>query len=441
MFSPIAPSGLPPYNHSPSSSPSLPLHRRRLCRSTPVAAASLLHTPFPRLARESHLSLMTDITNLLPDSLNLPAHLSAHKYFFVCTLTVAAWDTLVLSPRAWRLMKSPEWPVLKILFHFMRTFMPVEFVIVAVAFFDTKFTLSLSPSQQCSHFFLFEPICTAILVSACSVVHVIRVHAIYGKSRQVLLGMSALLGFQIVCMAVACGFYRVMPLKDGQGCIAGPKANWVGIYWLAPTLLYTASFGLALNRSLKTLAVKPLSYWKLMLRDGLNLYGAIWIVNMTNMLFWFIAKPTDTRDTIKTIVTSMAAVLTTTMSLRIILSVRGSLASGGSFAGSSAGAASAGSRGGTTHVITTRHTAGAAPGVLNINSQLGGTTGQTYTIGEMASDKPRNDWDTDGKSSVNEGKEGLVPGDDDVNIVDTHGSQGGFGVKITIDRQVDRDLN
>ena len=50
-----------------------------------------------------------------------------------------------------------------------------------------------------------------------------------------------------------------------------------------------------------------------MLRDGLNLYGAIWIVNMTNTLFWFIASPTDERDTIKTIVTSMAAVLTTTM--------------------------------------------------------------------------------------------------------------------------------
>ncbi|KAI5117361.1 hypothetical protein M0805_002475 [Coniferiporia weirii] len=377
---------------------------------------------------------MADITDLLPDSLNLPAHLSAHKYFFVCTLTVAAWDTLVLSPRGWRLMKSPEWPVLKIIFHFLRLFMPIEFVIVAVAFFDTQFTLS-----QCSHFFLFEPICTAILVSVCSVVHVIRIHAIYGKSRPVLTAMSALFAFQVVAMAVACGFYRVMPLKDGQGCIAGPKQNWVGIYWLAPTLLYTASFALALNRSLKTLAAKPISYWKLMLRDGLNLYGAIWIVNMTNMVFWFVAKPTDDRDTIKTIVTSMAAVLTTTMTLRIILSVRGSLASGGSFAGSSA-AGSAGSRGGTTHVISTRHTAGAgAPGVLNINSTIGGVPGQTYTIGEMASDKPRNDWDLDGKSSVNEGKEGLVPSDENVNIVDTHGSQGGFGVKITIDRQVDRD--
>ena len=90
---------------------------------------------------------------------------------------------------------------------------------------------------------------------------------------------------------------------------------------------------MAVNRSLQSLKIKPLSYWKLMLRDGLNLYGAIWVVNMVNMLFWFIVKPTDTSDTIKTTVTSMTAVLTVTMTLRIILAVRGGLARGGTFAG------------------------------------------------------------------------------------------------------------
>lgn len=101
-----------------------------------------------------------DITSLLPDSLNLPAHLSAHKYFFVCTLTVAAWDTLVLSPRAWRLMKTPEWPVLKIIFHFLRVFMPVEFVVVGkcirvrpaafLAHLVDTFLPQLSPSSTLS---------------------------------------------------------------------------------------------------------------------------------------------------------------------------------------------------------------------------------------------------------------------------------------------------
>ena len=57
-----------------------------------------------------------------------------------------------------------------------------------------------------------------------------------------------------------------------------------------------------------------------MLRDGLNLYmvsqsfvvlpqmltpapKAVWLVNMVNMLFWFIIKPTGPEDPIRTIVT------------------------------------------------------------------------------------------------------------------------------------------
>ena len=62
--------------------------------------------------------------------------------------------------------------------------------------------------QQCSHFFLFEPICTAILLAACSIIHVIRIHAIYEKKRNVLFGMGGLLALQVVVTAICCGFYR-----------------------------------------------------------------------------------------------------------------------------------------------------------------------------------------------------------------------------------------
>jgi hypothetical protein len=187
------------------------------------------------------MSSSEDPASILPPSLDLPPHLSAHKYFFVCTLTVAAWDTLVLAPRSWRLFKKPEWSPLKIAYHFMRWFMPIEFTIVGVAFFDTKWDL-----EKCQHFYLFEPICTAILLAVCSAVHVIRINAIYDKSRKVLSLMGALFATQIVVTAICCGFYRVTPLEEGQGCIAEPKHNWVGLYWLSTTLLYTASFVLAL---------------------------------------------------------------------------------------------------------------------------------------------------------------------------------------------------
>jgi hypothetical protein len=300
------------------------------------------------------------LIDALPNYLNLSPHLSAQKYFLVCTLTVAAWDTLVLTPRSIKLMGNGGWPALKVMFHFLRVFMPLEFIIVAVAFFDTNWSL-----EQCQQFYLFEPICTAVLLAVTSAIHVIRIQGIHDKSRTVLTGMGGLFAVQVLVTGIACGFFQSVPLLQGQGCIAGPKYNWVGIYWVAPTLLYTVSFVLAVVRSVQSLQAKQLSPWKLMLRDGLNLYGAIWAINMINVLFWFIATPTDNSDPIKTIITSMTAVLTTSMSLRIILLVKGPLNQGGSFQGS----VSTSSR--TTHVISTNSRS------VNQSRGVGGASGDS----------------------------------------------------------------
>ncbi|KAH6912923.1 hypothetical protein BKA70DRAFT_1265485 [Coprinopsis sp. MPI-PUGE-AT-0042] len=365
---------------------------------------------------------MSGAAPVLPASLDLPPHLSAHKYFLVCTLTVAAWDTLVLSPRTWRLLRTPGWPALKILFHFMRLFMPAEFIVVAVAFFDTNWS-----QDMCQKFFLFEPICTAILLAAASAVHVIRINAIYDDDKRVLGGMSALFAVQVVVTAICCGFYRSVPLLEGQGCIAGPKHTWVGIYWVAPTLLYTASFALALMRSLSSLNVKPMTPWKLMLRDGLNLYAAIFLVNLANMLFWFIMPATGIEDPVKTIITSMAAVLTTSMTLRIILSIRSPLDRGGSFALSATSANS--SRGGTnphglSGISNNPVGTGARSAVHNISSHVA----PTYTLDDMRG-KPESSWDGADdvdKNSMGPENKGRHPGD---LVVED-------GVRITINREV-----
>lgn len=169
-----------------------------------------------------------------------------------------------------------------------------------------------------------------------------------------------------------------------------------------------------------------------MLRDGLNLYGAILIVNLVNMLFWFIIKPTDDRDPIKTIVTSMAAVLTTSMSLRIILSVRGSLVSGGSFAlSNSTGATS--SR--TTHVISGARSGGAGNGGISTH----GAGGHTYTLDELRS-KPEGEWVVESESDERSSAKGMGIGDNKYPVDSKDGTilagNGGVGVKITIDREV-----
>jgi len=144
---------------------------------------------------------------------------------------------------------------------------------------------------------------------------------------------------------------------------------------------------------------------------------------MANMLFWFTITPTGVEDPIRTIVTSMAAVLTTSMSLRIILSVRGTLEHGGSFALSASSGATS-SR--TTHVISGGRSGHNA---TNISTH----TPHTYTLDDLRS-KPEGEWganDADAKSSVH-GEDGLAKG----GLVTTSRDE---GVKITIDREIGYD--
>lgn len=118
----------------------------------------------------------------------------------------------------------------------------------------------------------------------------------------------------------------------------------------------------------------------------------------------------------------MAAVLTTSMSLRIILSVRGSLAHGGSFA-LSASTQTGSSR--TTHVISTR--SNAIP--TNVSTH---NAGHTFTLDDMRS-KTEADWVANDKASDAEGKPTVFDSQDSDN------QRGAVGVKITIDREVGYD--
>jgi hypothetical protein len=116
----------------------------------------------------------------------------------------------------------------------------------------------------------------------------------------------------------------------------------------------------------------------------------------------------------------MAAVLTTSMTLRIILSVRGTLVDGGSFSGgASTTANSSGSR--TTHVISTN------PSTASRNNP------HAFMLDNLAN-KPDAVWaEGDNKSSILDGKPGVL-------AIDNPSRDGGnLGVKITIDREIGYD--
>jgi hypothetical protein len=81
---------------------------------------------------------------------------------------------------------------------------------------------------------------------------------------------------------------------------------------------------LAVQRSLRSVpAGGPApNYWYLMLRDALNIHGAIVLVHLANVLFWFLIAPTGGADPVRTTVAPLALVLTVTMTLRLVLGAR-----------------------------------------------------------------------------------------------------------------------
>jgi hypothetical protein len=133
---------------------------------------------------------------------------------------------------------------------------------------------------------------------------------------------------------------------------------------------------------------------------------------------------------------SMAAVISTTMTLRIILSVRGPLSHGGSFAGvwpSSTGTHSA-SRG-----VTSARAPQNTPSVLQIASNA--HSAPTYTIDGIRQKSERGWESTEGKSDI------LAVAENDHKPLDSPEFDADYpkapglqGVKITVDREVDRQI-
>ncbi|VDC06025.1 unnamed protein product [Peniophora sp. CBMAI 1063] len=264
---------------------------------------------------------------LIPNAFNLPTGITISKDFFIASLTLAFWEILILTPKLLQLATSRrEWPALKILVIILLLLLFPQCITLAIATYDSRL-----PRNFCHRFYLFEPIWSACVLALCSVVHIIRLTAVYDRSRRILCSMSAFGVVQVILTAACSAFFRPLPLLEGQGCVTVPKANWVGTFWVVVFGFYLTSFALALTRALQSLQLRRVPLVKLIYRDSLQLYLGIAIMNVVNVALCF-ALPFDIeRFAVKTVANMMTTVVTTTFTVRIILAAaeRGSLGHGG----------------------------------------------------------------------------------------------------------------
>ncbi|KAI0031762.1 hypothetical protein K488DRAFT_15864, partial [Vararia minispora EC-137] len=257
-----------------------------------------------------------------------PPRLTTKRNIFMAALTIAVWDILNMSPTMRKLfVKQPrDWPLLKTLVLLLAVGLIVSQIVQGIALFYADLS-----REKCERFFIFEPVITTILLFTCSLVHVIRIRAIYSNSSRVFRIMVAMLVQQIVITSVCCAFYERIPVLDGQGCIAGPKALWVGVYWISTTLFYLTSMAFALRRSLESRQVVQANFRNIVFRDALLCYVTIPVVHLLTVLLCFLSVPNDAADTVRTTTTTFTLVMTCVLTLRIVFTIRSSLYDGGKF--------------------------------------------------------------------------------------------------------------
>ncbi|KAF8333441.1 uncharacterized protein EI90DRAFT_562199 [Cantharellus anzutake] len=303
---------------------------------------------------------MTSPSSTLDPTLNFGSRLSASRYAMTCALTIAAWDTLVLTSRTWHVTRTKEWPPVKIVLLILRYLMPIEYIILGVIHFKR----SIQPST-CNRITPLEPIMTAslLLLSSFALVLIITSSPSPNSSRmsqspnltttnhpitntiiptinpsptpitpsqrfkscfntRLKLTFSSLFVLQLISHIAGAISFQNINVGRGKGCISGlgKGRTWAGIFYLGATLVYLGAFAWVVRGSVASLKKRPMSLWKVFVRDSLGLYGTIAFANLTNTLFVFIATPRDNTDPIRTVTSSLSTALTVTATMRIVLS-------------------------------------------------------------------------------------------------------------------------
>jgi len=124
----------------------------------------------------------------------------------------------------------------------------------------------------------------------------LRVHAMYGRNRKLLMGMtvfsSAVLvsGF-IVIYDSARDIYSA-PLPPGfTGCLGVSDLPYRYAYWIPTILFETLLFALAMYKSISIGLEHSSHLLFVLVRDSVMLYGGMLAVMSTNCLIWALGRP------------------------------------------------------------------------------------------------------------------------------------------------------
>ncbi|KAH6884370.1 hypothetical protein BKA70DRAFT_1468675 [Coprinopsis sp. MPI-PUGE-AT-0042] len=243
-------------------------------------------------------------------------HLLIAKYIQVAGISMLIFDhMLTFNTEVEKVWKKP--PSLgNILFFINRYGTPLQYAAIINAFHDPSWTRERI-SVRCEKYSVFEGASSVAMVG---VIMIIRVYALYHRSKYVLGVLLSLWTIQLVLSAIGLSTGHPISLPPGLvGCIHTGTHKLFPSLWVTPLVTDSVVFFLTMWRGRQYLFNfhgSPTNH--VFVRDGAVYFLIIFLSNLANTLIFFVT----TRADLKPIAASFNQLLTSTIISRLYLNLR-----------------------------------------------------------------------------------------------------------------------
>jgi hypothetical protein len=247
-------------------------------------------------------------------------HLMAAKMFSLASCVMLFYDiAITFGEEVERIWLRP-FSGATVLWFLNRYLSPLGYIVVIVAFHDP----SWGPAA-CNRYVLFPEVLKIFTATAVGIIFILRLYAIYSRSRTILVVFSLLLMLELAVKIYAFTDGVRLQLPPGLvGCVlTGKSAPGARIVytWVAELIFDSCVFfstlykALQLHRSMAHSTASELL--RIFLRDGIMYFAVIFVSNLVTTVI-FVSAPPD----LKVINASFSTLITSLMVSRLMLNLR-----------------------------------------------------------------------------------------------------------------------
>ncbi|KAI1798334.1 hypothetical protein LXA43DRAFT_23672 [Ganoderma leucocontextum] len=248
-------------------------------------------------------------------------HLMAAKMFSLASCVMLFYDiTITFGDEVERIWKQ-RFTGATVLWFLNRYLSPLGYIVIIVSFHDPSWS-----KAACQHYVLYPEVLKVFTATTVGIIFILRLYAIYSKSKAVLYGFSALLLMELGIKIWAFTDGVMLQLPPGLvGCILTGRStpgDRIIYTWVAELLFDSFVFFATLYRTIqlyrRTLIGQALSLITVIMRDGIMYFAVIFVSNLVTVLIFVIAPPD-----LKVINASFSTLITSLMVSRLMLNLRG----------------------------------------------------------------------------------------------------------------------